>query len=86
MSQALASSSSFGSALRASTLGQRHGRHARLQRGGVDPLPPAGRAGVQAGGSLELVAGKHYRCDTANAEARKDGSLAYKITPICLVP
>ncbi len=24
--------------------------------------------------------------DTANAEARKDGSLAYKITPICLVP
>jgi hypothetical protein len=40
----------------------------------------------QAGGSLELVAGKHYRCDTANAEARKHGSLAYKITPICLVP
>ena len=34
----------------------------------------------QAGGSLELVAGKHYRCDTANAEVRKDGSLAYKIT------
>ena len=34
----------------------------------------------------ELVAGKHYRCDTANAEARKDGSLAYKITRICLVP
>jgi hypothetical protein len=30
----------------------------------------------QAGGSLELVAGKHYRGDTANAEARKDGSLA----------
>ena len=22
----------------------------------------------QAGGALELVAGKHYRCDTANAE------------------
>jgi hypothetical protein len=40
----------------------------------------------QAGGSLELVTGKHYRCDTANAEARKDGSLAYKTTPICLVP
>ena len=31
----------------------------------------------QAGGSLELVAGKHHRCDTANAEARKDGSLAH---------
>jgi hypothetical protein len=30
----------------------------------------------QAGGALELVAGKHYRCDTANAEVRKDGSLA----------
>ncbi len=40
----------------------------------------------QAGGSLELVAEKHYRCDTANAEPRKDGSLAYKITRICLVP
>ncbi len=40
----------------------------------------------QAGGAPELVAGKHYRCDTANAEARKDGSLAYKITRICLVP
>ena len=39
----------------------------------------------QAGGALELVAGKHYRCDTAN-EVRKDGSLAYKITRICLVP
>jgi hypothetical protein len=34
----------------------------------------------QTGGSLELVAGKHYRCDSPNAEARKDGSLAYKIT------
>jgi hypothetical protein len=34
----------------------------------------------QAGGAFELVAGKHYRCDTANAEVRKDGSLAYKIT------
>ena len=22
----------------------------------------------QAGGALELIAGKHYRCDTANAE------------------
>jgi hypothetical protein len=40
----------------------------------------------QGGGALELVAGKHYRCDTANAELRKDGSLAYKITPISLVP
>jgi hypothetical protein len=40
---------------------------------------------VQAGGALELVAGKHYPCDTANAEIRKDGSLAYKITRICLV-
>jgi hypothetical protein len=39
----------------------------------------------QAGGALELVAGKHYRCDTANAEVRKDSSLAYKITRICLV-
>ncbi|MGA8658838.1 MAG: hypothetical protein WB586_22110, partial [Chthoniobacterales bacterium] len=39
----------------------------------------------QAGGALELVAGKHYRCDTANAEVRKDGSLAYKITQISLV-
>ena len=29
----------------------------------------------QAGGSLELVTGKHYRCDTANAWARKDSSL-----------
>src|SRR5438105_758199 len=28
----------------------------------------------QAGGALELVAGKHYRCDTANAEVGKDGS------------
>jgi len=28
----------------------------------------------QAGGALELVAGKHYRCDSANAEVRKDGS------------
>ena len=26
----------------------------------------------QAGGALELVAGKHYRCDTANDELRKD--------------
>jgi len=25
----------------------------------------------QAGGALELVAGKHYGCDTANAELRK---------------
>ena len=33
-----------------------------------------------------MVAGKHYRCDTANAQARKDGSLAYKITRISLVP
>jgi hypothetical protein len=40
----------------------------------------------QAGGALELVAGKHYRCDTANAGVRKDGSLAHKITRICLVP
>ena len=40
----------------------------------------------QAGGALELVAGKHYRCDTANAEVRKDGSSAYKITRICLAP
>jgi hypothetical protein len=40
----------------------------------------------EAGGPLELVAGKHYRCDTANAEVRKDGSLAYKITRICVVP
>jgi hypothetical protein len=40
----------------------------------------------QAGGALELVAGKHYRCDTANAELRKDCSLAYKITRISLVP
>ena len=32
----------------------------------------------QVGGALELVAGKHYRCDTANAELRKDGSLAVK--------
>ena len=40
----------------------------------------------QGGGALELVAGKHYRCDSANAEVRKDGSLAYKITRICLVP
>ena len=34
----------------------------------------------QAGGALELAAGKHYRCDTANAEVRQDGFLAYKIT------
>jgi hypothetical protein len=34
----------------------------------------------QGGGPLELVVGKHYRRDTANAEVRKDGSLAYKIT------
>jgi hypothetical protein len=34
----------------------------------------------QGGGPLELVAEKHYRCDTANAEVQKDGSLAYKIT------
>jgi hypothetical protein len=40
----------------------------------------------QAGGALELVAGKHYRCDTANAKLRKDDSLAYKITRISLVP
>ena len=40
----------------------------------------------QAGGALELVAGKDHRCDTANAEVRKDGSLAYKITRISLVP
>jgi len=39
----------------------------------------------QAGGALELVAGI-YRCDTANAEIRKDGSLAYKIARISLVP
>jgi hypothetical protein len=40
----------------------------------------------QSGGPLELVAGEHYRSDTANAEVRKDASLAYKITRICLVP
>ena len=40
----------------------------------------------QSGGSFELVAGKHYHVDTANAEVRKDASLAYKITRICLVP
>ena len=40
----------------------------------------------QGGGPFELVAGKHYLCDTANAEMRKDASLAYKITRICLVP
>jgi hypothetical protein len=40
----------------------------------------------QAGSALELFAGKHYRCDTANAELRKDDSLAYKITRISLVP
>ena len=39
----------------------------------------------QAGGALELVAGKHCRCDTANAEVGKDASLAYKITRICVV-
>ena len=38
------------------------------------------------GGPLELVAGKHYRCDTGNADVRKGASLAYKITRICLVP
>jgi hypothetical protein len=35
---------------------------------------------------LELVAGKNYSRQIANAEARKDASLAYKITRICLVP
>jgi hypothetical protein len=40
----------------------------------------------QAGGALELVAGKHYGYDTANADLRKDGSLAFKITRISLVP
>jgi len=40
----------------------------------------------QGGGTLELLARKHYRCDTANAEVRKEGFLAYKITRICLVP
>jgi hypothetical protein len=37
----------------------------------------------QAGSALELVAGG---CDTANAEVRKEASLAYKITRISLVP
>ncbi len=40
----------------------------------------------QGRGPLELVVGKHCRCDTANAEVGKDASFAYKITPICLVP
>jgi hypothetical protein len=40
----------------------------------------------QGGGPFELVAGKHYLCDTANAEIQKDASLAYKITRISLVP
>ena len=40
----------------------------------------------QGGGALELVAGKHCRCDTAKAEVRKDASLAYKITRISLAP
>jgi hypothetical protein len=31
-------------------------------------------------GPLELVARKHCQFDTANAEIRKDVSLAYKIT------
>jgi hypothetical protein len=35
----------------------------------------------QGRGSLELVAGKHCRCDTANVEVGKDASLAHKITP-----
>jgi hypothetical protein len=39
----------------------------------------------KSGGALELVAGKHCWCDTANAEVGKDASLAYKITSICLV-
>ena len=34
----------------------------------------------QGSGALELLAGKHYRCDTANAGVRKEGYLAYKIT------
>ena len=40
----------------------------------------------QGGGPFELVAGKHYLCDTANAEIQKGASLAYKITRISLVP
>jgi hypothetical protein len=40
----------------------------------------------QSGGPFELIAGKHYRFDTANTEIRKDASLAYKITRIRLVP
>jgi hypothetical protein len=40
----------------------------------------------QGGSPFELVAGKHYLCDTANAEIQKDASLAYKITRISLVP
>jgi outer membrane protein assembly factor BamA len=40
----------------------------------------------QGRGPLELVAEKHCRCDTANIEVGKGASLAYKITPICLVP
>ena len=40
----------------------------------------------QGGRPFELVAGKHYLCDTANAEIQKDASLAYKITRISLVP
>jgi hypothetical protein len=40
----------------------------------------------QGGVPFELVAGKHYLCDTANAEIQKDASLAYTITRISLVP
>jgi hypothetical protein len=40
----------------------------------------------QGGRPFELVAGEHDRCVTANAEIRKDASLAYKITRIWLVP
>src|SRR5215471_16058269 len=32
----------------------------------------------QGRGPLELVAGKHYRCDTANAETRNDSLISWQ--------
>ena len=57
------------------------GVHLLPQLAGINPAPPPDVPGQ----GVELL-DFEQAAPTANAEARKDGSLAYKITPICLGP
>ncbi len=49
-------------------------------------LDPTDARAEDARAETQAQHGEGGEVDTANAETRKDGSLAYKITRICLVP